>query len=158
MAAPVAAARSTPLGIFMDDGHSTKVAFSLDPDISLWEKTVTPPGIETGDPVDTSTMHNTVWRTFAERALKTLTPMTFTAAYDPDAYDEVLAIAGTNGTITVHFPDLSTLAFFGILQNFQPGEHSEGAQPEATCTITPTNYDPVNNVEAGPVMTEIAGT
>jgi len=158
MGAPVLSARLTPLGIPLFDGYSTTISFNADPDISFWEKTVTPPGIDGGDAIDHTTMHNSTWRTLGPRSLKTLTEFTLTAAYDPDLYDEICALLNVATSITVHFPDLSTLVFFGFLRLFEPGAHEEGAQPECTITITPTNWDPVNLVESAPVMTETAGT
>ncbi len=158
MAAPDTTARVTPDGIKLDDGFSTQIAFALDADIAFWEKNVQPPGLDGGDAIETTTMHNTAWRTMAPRSLTTMTECTVTAAYDPDLYDEILAIINVRGSITVHFPDGSTLDFFGYLRLFEPQDMEEGAQPEANITIQPTNYDPVNNVEAPPVMTEVAGT
>lgn len=158
MAAPTAAARSAPAGIRIDDGFSTLIAFATIPTISFWEKTVTPPGIDGGDAIDTTTMHNVLWRSRASRALKTLTDSSLKAAYDPNLYNSILALINLETTITVHFPDGSTLAFFGFLQKFEPGDLAEGTQPECTITIVPTNIDPVNHVEAAPVLTSVAGT
>jgi hypothetical protein len=138
--------------------------FSQDPDISFWMKTVTPPGIDGGDAVENTTMHNSTWRTFSPRALATLTEATFTAAYDPNVYYDIVGAGGSGGilnaegSITVHFPDGSTLDFFGYLRMFEPDALEEGSQPEATVTIQPTNWDPSAKVEAGPVMTEVVGT
>ena len=104
-------------------------------------------------------MHNTTYRTFGARSLVTLGELSTTVAWDPDVYDEVLAIVNTNTTITVHFPDGSTLAFFGFLRTFEPSDLEEGTQPEASITIQPTNTDPASlGTEQGPVMTEVAGT
>lgn len=164
MAAPAATPRGTPTGIKLKDGYSTKVTLSLNTTIELWEKTVKPPGIDGGDAIQQTTMHNTTWRTFASRGLLTLTEHTFKAAYDPSIYTSILSMinvqkVGTSAqVITVTFPDGSTLAFYGYVKMFEPDEHQEGTQPEATVTITPTNYDPVNNVEAAPVLTSVAGT
>lgn len=158
MAAPTLTARSTPAGIKLDDGYSTKIAFNRDPDVSLWEKTVKPPGIDGGDAIETTTMHNSTWRTMSSRALRTLTESTFTAAYDPKVYDQIVALINAEGSITCHFPDGSTLTFYGYLKTFEVNDHSEGEQPEATCTIVPTNYDPVNRVEAAPVLVDVSGT
>ena len=158
MAAPAPTARPAPAGIKLGDGYQTLITIAADTDISFWEKTVTPPGVDGGDTIDQTTMHNTFWRTSRARSLALLTEMTTVAAYDPDVYDEVIAILNDETTITITFPDGSTLAFFGYLRVFQPNEVSEGEQPEATITIQPTNIDPVNNVEAGPVMTEVEGT
>ena len=158
MAAPATTARSTPWGIALSDGYSTKIAFAADPDISFWEKTVGPPSLDGGDAIETTTMHNAAYRTLSSRALITLGESSVTVAYDPDLYDEVLGIINVNTAITVHFPDGSPLDFWGFLRTFEPGENAEGEQPEATITIQPTNYDPNNTVEAGPVLTEVAGT
>lgn len=141
-------ARQTPGGTKLDDGFSTKIAFAADPDVSFWEKSVKPPGIDGGDAIDTTTMHNTTWRTFAARALRTLTESSITVAYDPKVYDQIVALINVNGWITVHFPDGSILNFVGFLRSFEPGDNSEGAQPEATISITPTNI--LNGVETAP--------
>ncbi len=158
MAAPATTSRSTPLGIPLKDGYSTKIAFAIDPDISFWEKTVTPPGMDGGDEIEFTTMHNSTYRTFQPRALVTLTECSVTCLYDPDAYDEILNMMNVPNSITVHFPDASTLDFFGYLKTFELGDNEEGSPPEATLTVVPTNWDPVNNVEASPVMTEVEGT
>lgn len=157
MAAPTTTARSTPLGIKLDDGYSTKIACAADPDISFWERTITPPGIDGGEPIDTTTMHNTVWRTMSPRSLRTMTPVTVSAAYDPDIYDEAAALINLNREWTVTFPDGSTLDFWGALTQFTPGELVEGTFPEASITIVPTNQDNAGDEQA-PVMTEVAGT
>lgn len=158
MGAPTTTVRQTPAGIYLDDGFSTKIAFAADPDISFWERTVQPPGIDGGDPIETVTMHSVAWRSKRARALKTLTESTLTVAYDPALYTQIVALVNVEGSITVHFPDTSELDFFGFLQKFEPAELQEGEFPEATITICPTNWDPVANVEAGPVLTSATGT
>lgn len=159
MAAPATTVRLTPVGIKLDEGFPTKIAFARSANVSLWEKTVQPPGVDGGEPVDTNTMHNLIWRTQNPRVLKTLMPHTFKCAYDPNAYNTIVSnLINANGSITVRFPDGSTLDYFGYLQKFEPDQIEEGKQPEATATIVPTNFDPVNHVEAAPVLTSVAGT
>ena len=150
--------RVTPVGTKLDDGYQTLIAFEADPDISLWEKTVKPPGVDGGDAIETTTMHNTTWRTMAARALKTLTESALTCTYDPLVYDQIVALINVETQLTVAFPDGSTLDFFGYLRTFEPGDNAEGAQPEATCNITPTNLDPNTGNEAGPTFTNNSGT
>ena len=159
MAAPASTSRGTPVGYKFDDGFSTKIAFARGSTASFWEKTVSPPGVDGGDEIDISTMHNTTWRTFAARNLKTLSPFQVTAAYDAAFYaDTINNLINQEGAITCHFPDGSKLDFFGFLKSFEVGAHTEGEQPEVTLSIVPTNYDPVNRVEAAPVLTSVTGT
>jgi hypothetical protein len=158
MAAPAVTARVTPPGIMLDDGFPTVIAFAADPDINLWEVSVKPPGIDGGDAIDNTTMHNATWRTRRARALKTLTDSTFTAGYDPNVFGAILALINVEGAITLHWPDGGTYSFFGFLQKFEPNEVKEGEMPTAQVTIVPTNWDPVNHVEAGPLSVDVAGT
>ena len=157
MAAPTPTTRVTPDGIKLDDGYQTLVTFEADTNISFWEKSINPPGLDGGETNDTTTMHNVTYRTSAPRALKTMTEMTITAAYDPDLYDEALALINVETVITVTFPDGSTLAFWGYLRVFAPSEVAEGSQPECSLTIQPTNQD-TDGAEQAAVMTEVAGT
>lgn len=158
MAAPVAAARPAPAGIKLDDGFRTLVAFNANPDVSFWEKSVTPPGLDGGDAVDTTTMHNVRWRTMSPRHLVSMTEFSVTAAYDPNLYNDILSLLNVETTVTVHFPDGSTLAFFGFLKAFEPDALTEGEQPEASVTVVPTNQDPTSGDEEDPVLTSAVGT
>lgn len=158
MAAPTPSARVAPVGIKLKDGFSALITLAADTDVSFWEKTVKPPGIDGGDSIEQTTMHSTTWRTFAARSLKTLTEMTCKAAYDPAVYTQLVSLINVPTTVTVRFSDGSTLAFYGYLKMFDADEMSEGTQPEATCTIVPTNFDHVDKVEAGPVLSSVAGT
>ncbi len=158
MAAPVATARGTPGGIALQDGYQTLITLALDTTIEFWEKTVKPPGIDGGDTVETRTMHNTTWETFAPRSLKRMTECTTRVAYDPLMYTEIVSAINRRDTITVRFADGSTVAFYGYVKSFEPADVEEGTQPEADITIQPTNWDHDNNVEAGPTLVEVSGT
>lgn len=149
-------ARNTPAGFKLEDGYQALIAFAENPDVKLWEKTVKPPGLEGGDPVDTTTMHNQTYRTSAPRHLKTLTPVQTTTAYDPAVYEEIKDLINVNGWITIHFPDGSTYDFVGYLQNFDPSPLQEGNPPEATATIVPTNE--LDGIETDPVYTPASGS
>ena len=159
MANPTTTSRATPGGIVLADGYQTLIAFARDPDVSFWEKTVAPAGLDGGDAIDVTTMHNAAYRTMRARSLITLSEFETVAAYDPNVYNNIIDnLLNQEGSITCLFPDGSTLDFYGYLRVFEPSANVEGTQPEATITITPTNYDPVNDVEEGPVLTEVAGT
>ncbi len=158
MAAPTPTVRGTPAGIKLKDGFSSKVTLGALPTASFWEKKIKPPGLDGGEPIQQTTMHNVTYRTTAPRQLKTLTPQTFTAAYDPNFYNQLLSRVNVEDTITHQFGDGSTLAYYGFLKSIVPNDVEEGAQPEAQIEIVPTNWDYINHVEAAPVLTSVSGT
>jgi len=159
MAAPATTVRLTPSGIFLDDGYQSLIASARDPDVSFWEKTVQPPGLDGGDAIDVTNMHNISFRVMRARALTSLTEFTILAAYDPNVYNNIQDnLLNQEADYTVTFPDGSTLDFFAFLRVFAPADLAEGTNPEATITFQPTNFDPANNVEEGFVLTSVAGT
>lgn len=157
-AAPTPTARTSPTGIKLPDGYQSKITIAADVDINLFERTTRPPGIDGGEPIEQTTMFNTSYRTFAARQLQTLTATSYKCAYDPQVITELLAVINRNTTITQSFFDGSTLAYYGYVQKVDFDELAEGALPMCTVTIVPTNFDPANRVEAGPVVTSVSGS
>ena len=130
----------------IDDGHPTTIAFGdqasgTGPNVTFWEKSVTPPGMDAGGENDITTMRNDVYRTKAPKQLITMTEMSVEVSYDADFYDDIVDMIGENQLITITFPDESTVAFYGWLDKFIPGAIVEGEQPVATITIVPSNQD-----------------
>lgn len=158
MTAPATTALGTPTGAKLKDGFSTRIAFAANANIRLWVKTIKPPGIDGGEKIDITDMHNTAWRTFAARQLKTLMEMKFKAAYDPGVYDQLSALVNVEGAITIHFPNGATVDFYGYLMKAEPADNEEGKQPEMDVTVQPTNYDPVAGTEEGPNYKTASGT
>ena len=158
MTPPTPSVRGTPSGRKLGDGYRTLVSISGDLTISFFEKAVTPPGFEGENPNDTTSMLNDHWRTFSPRHLITMTPMSMTALYDPAAFADVEAAVNIPKTVTVHFPDGSSLCFYGFLKSFKPGSLEEGKVPEATVEIQPTNQDPLTCSEESPIFTAATGT
>lgn len=160
MANPATTTRQTPAGIKLRrGGPGVKIAFERDPDVSFWEIEVKPPMVEGGDAIDNTTQHNVTWRTSDSRKLMTLGEVTGRCCYDPNVYNNIISnLINQNGSITVLFPDGSTLDFFGFLKTFDPQGLTEEGLAEANFTVVPTNYDPDNDVEAGPVLTSVSGT
>lgn len=142
----------------LEDGHPSFLAMAANPGLAVWETSLTPPGIDGGDPIPITTMHNVTWRTMVPRKLKTLTAMSLTGGYDPLMYEQFLHVVNVNQSMTFQFSDGSDLDFFGIAQTFTPQELSEGEPPLADVDVTPSNYDPVTKVETAPVMTEVLAT
>ncbi len=128
----------------LDDGFSTIVHFQLSPTLKFYERTVTPPGMDGGGPIDTTTMRNNRLRTSSPKKLKTLTPLTMTALYLSDVFDAVdgvWAMINVNQQITVELPDNSMFQFWGYLDKFIPGDAQEGNVMMATLTLHPTNHN-----------------
>jgi hypothetical protein len=110
--------------------------------LGFWEKEVTPFGLEGGDKIDVSTMHNHYVRTYAAQALYEASDGEITAAYDPGILSNLSGTGGAindNQTVTIHFPDTSTWDTFGYIQTFSPSALTNGEQPEATITVVFTN-------------------
>jgi len=139
----------------LDDGYQTLVSFAADPTVLFYEKTVTPPGIDGGGEIETTTMLNSTYRTRKPKALITVSNSSMTVAYDPACIPEVVALVNVNTLITVTFPDTSTLAFWGWLNTFTPGECAEGEQPTAEIEIVASNQN-ASDVETAPVHTPAA--
>lgn len=158
MAAPIPTTRQTPAGIMLRNGYRSLITIGADPDCSMWELGVTPPGIDGGDAIDTTTMHNSSVRTKAPQALHDYTDGEVRCGYDPNLYSQLQSLINVETTITIRWPDGTTLAFFGYLQSFEPDELVNGELPEATCVFVSTNWDHNNDVEAAPVLTNVAGT
>ncbi len=159
MAAPTPTARATPGGIALRSGHSTKITLAADTDIEFWEKEVTPPGFDSGDSIDVTTMFDVRYLGKAPQPLIDVTDITCTVAYDPGVITSIKANTGLETTITVTHPDGTTWAQFGYLKSFMPQSHTRSEQPTAEVTFVVTNRDRAASwVEAGPVLTNVAGT
>ena len=154
MTAPVPTVRVVPDGLKLEDGFPTKMTFSLDPNINVWEKMVTPPGYDAGEKINITTMWNTTFRTYACRQLIDVTDMNLAGAYDPNVYPQIQAVLGKAQTITITFPNRDTLCFYGVLKDFKPGSLEEGKFPDCQLTVYATNVDPVTGDEESPVYTE----
>src|SRR3990172_12134261 len=102
-------------------GHKTTLTFSADASVLFFPRLITPPGWDGGDAIETTVLAATAYRMFEPRTLKTLTEMTIEATYDPGTYTEMIAMVNVNQLVTLTWPDLSTLAFYGFIRAFTPG-------------------------------------
>jgi|SRR3990167_1059297 len=126
------------MGARLDDGFSSTITLENIPSVKLYEKDVTPPGVNMGGAIDITTMRNTAWRTQSPKTLKALAAVSATVAYAVEAYENIIAQIGVNQPITITFPDDSTIEFWGWLEEFTPGALTEGEQPTANITIQPS--------------------
>ena len=157
MAAPSPTARETPSLLPLRDGYRTLITFGDDPDLSVWEKSTTPPGVDGGDPVNTTTFHNSSYVTKWPRQLKEHTDISMRVAYAGEVRTLIEALVNVNDEVTVIFPDGTTDVFWGYLRSFSPQECTDGGQPEADIVVVITNTD-ASYAEQGPVMAAAAGT
>ena len=139
---------------FLDTGNPTTITLGSGPSASVVfkEKEVTPPSMEGGEAIDTTTMRNTAIRTKLPRRLKDLSDMSLLVSYDPEAYDDIWDMINVNQSITVNFPDDANVQFYGFLKSFKPNRMND-EQPTAEITITPTNVNSSTGAEAEPVYT-----
>lgn len=158
MAAPAVTAKVLPTGYKLPDGFKTTIVAADFTGLALWEKTVKMPGIDGGAAIDTTTMLNINWRTFASRSLVSLTEANFKAGFDPACLPTIWAAINHQCAWTIHLPENASVSFYAFMQKFDADPFEEGKFPEATVTLTPTNWDPIHFVEAGPVFTPSSGT
>lgn len=158
MAAPTATSRTTPTANMLENGYQSLITFAADTDVEFWEKSVTPPAIDGGDPIDITTQHNEDVVTMHPNALYTVGDGQSVVAYSRNVYTSIIALINVLTTITYRFPDGGTIAVFGFLRSFTPNDMSRGAQPEATIVIVHSNLDPSDNSEAEMVISAAVGT
>lgn len=158
MAAPAVTSRTVPTGYKLPEGFKITIAYSLRPAVNIWETEGAPAGQEAAA-IDTTTQHNTKYKTKWISAILETSDVDGQAGYDPDSMDDLLFLCGAQaGSFTVHMPQGTKYAYWGGLRavRFQPLK--VGQFPMLNYVNTITNWDPVNKVEAGPSVTQSSGT
>lgn len=158
MAAPTPTVRTLPTGTKPPEGFPVLVTLSLNPGIWFWEKVSKPLAYDMGEPIDQTTQFNIAFMTKASRALIDTPMLHSKGTYDPDIYLQIKTMMGKAQTITHKFPNGATICFYGYVAKFDPEDTEIGKQPEADISYVPTNWDPVNQVEAGPAYATNHGT
>lgn len=142
----------------MGRGAPVYITFESNPDLSIWEKGVTPGGATMDDRKDNSSFQNTKWRTRSPGRLATPEDITVNAGYDPDDLDEIIALLGRRDTITLTFATGTTYAFYGWLDAYSFNEHNETDDPMITLTIAQAHQDWDTCDEEGPAIVVGSGT
>jgi hypothetical protein len=121
--------------------------------VEFFEKSVSLPGMDGGEGIDTTTMRNIKYRTTWPRQLKTLTAVDVEVAWTSDMLDEanLFAMVNTNQEIEWELPDQATYTIWAYVQNVRINPMVEGEQPTMTMTIQPTMTDN-DKVEQDPVF------
>lgn len=159
MAAPTPHARVIPTGYKLPDGFRATITLANKTNIQLWEREVTPPGIDGGPKIDTTTMLNTTYRTYHPQSLITVDDGAGNVAYDPDVLGDILANINVIQSITYTFRDGTTETVWGHLQSFKPSALAIGQMPMASIAIATDNVDPTASfAESGPAFGYAPGT
>jgi len=140
----------------LHDGFPTTITLT-GAGTTFWEDETQPPGIDGGEPIDITNMRNVTVRTKAPQHLYDVTPVQINAAYDPTAYDTIMAQVNVNQSIVTNMPDGATITWWGYLKSFVPQAHRKGEQPKAAITLVPTNRNG-SGVETVPVVVAGSGT
>lgn len=160
MAVPATTARGTPTGIALQNGFRTTLSFARAPTVSLWEQSMGGLSFDGGDPNDMSHMLLTQFKIKSPRALIDTPPFQMKCFYDPAVYSTLkTTLIQQPGSITQWLPDGSNIDFYGYINKAEiAGDFQNGEPPMLNVSIVITNWDPVNKVEQGPVITSVAGT
>jgi hypothetical protein len=98
-------------------------------------------GLDGGDPIDNTCLTNTAYITKQPQALMEVPDVPFTADYHPEDLALLTAEINKNQQLTLNFPDVGTLTFWGYLRSFTPNQVGRGEAWRANGVIVVTNLD-----------------
>lgn len=138
--------------MYLVDGFQTLISFSFSGVLFIRAREVKPPELDLGGEIDTTVMNNTKFRTSAPKSLIKVGAISAQCQWDPFVYQQLLLQLGIRQTITVRFPDSSTIAFSGFVNKFTPASMKEGDFPLAELEMMVTSRN-VAGLEIRPVST-----
>jgi hypothetical protein len=124
------------------DGHGIRIVF-VNGGVTVYEKNVTPGGIEGGDPIDITTNDNTSLRSFAPRTLATETPINLEVTYNQTDKAALEALANTSDDIRTEYPDNTTELTSGWIRSVIANQATSGEQPTANLVVERQGEAPV---------------
>jgi len=98
-------------------------------------KNITPPGVEGGDPINTTTTDNTSFESQAPRTLKMKTAINAEVTYDKNDKDAWEAAVDQSDDVLVHYPDDSSDLDAGWLGSFLANQTTFNEQPTAQVIV-----------------------
>jgi len=119
-------------------GFGARITFSTSTTVVFKEKSVTIPGLDGGDGVDTTTNANTAYKSATPQDLVALTNAAGTVTYDQATIAAIKAAINVIQNVTYTFNDGSKWVFEGWLKSFTPNEDSATEQPTAAIEIVAT--------------------
>jgi len=116
------------------DGYNCRISL-VNQGITVYEKNVTPPGVEGGDPINITTNDNGDFQSFAPRSRKQKTPAQSEVTYNDTDLDALEAAVDQSDDILRVWPDDSTKLESGWLRSSIPNQTQEGEQPTTNLTF-----------------------
>ena len=135
------------------DGYATLITIAAAPAVKLYERETTPPMLDGGGPIESTSMRNVSVRTKDPKTLVGHGDIVATVMYATEAYFAIAQIINTPTTISVQWPDGAIAQFDGYVDKFAPSGHSEGNLPTAVITMVVTNRHPTTGNETVPSFT-----
>jgi len=127
------------LAATLKEGLGTTITFAGHTfTLTIDPSSITPPGLDGGDAIDSTSLSNVLYRTKEPKSLIDVTDGGLTVFYDPAAWDDIVSAMNDNVLITVTFSNSDTLAFYGYIKTFEPGESVEGEAPSAEMVVVAT--------------------
>jgi len=120
--------------------------------LGLALKSIQPIGVDGGDPIDVTTLTNTLWVTKQPQALQEVPDFSFTCQYYPDDWNTIVSEVNSNQALSITLSDGKILSFWCYLRTFEPKEAGKGEEWQATGTVVVTNMDN-SGVEQAPTCT-----
>jgi hypothetical protein len=115
--------------------------------LTFLEKSVTLPGYDGGDPIDTTNNSKSALREQYPRTLIQTTGATATVEYDPSTLEAIKGAINVQQVITIEFLEGDQVTIYGWLRSFTPSDFAEGAQPTAEIAIESAGVDAAGDEE-----------
>ncbi len=136
----------------IDDGFSTKISFSLNTGIKLWEVEMQLPGMSMGGAIDTNHMRRVAIVGQSPKKLIKYTDSSFPCMYAESTYNAMKAMMGKNQLITITMPFGGTVATWGWIDEFMPDPAKIGDTNRAMVKII-WSCENDSNAEVAPLYT-----
>lgn len=137
----------------LSESVGATITFASYTSVKFYVKSMSPPNVDAGTPIQTTLLANTKYHTFTTPKLITIGDFNATVSYNSDAMVDAITFVGQNQLITFTWPDGFTWTFYGAIMKFMPGELTPGTQPTATITVHPTMEHPTTLAETAPIYT-----
>lgn len=126
---------------YLFDGFSTTISMANFSGLLFIVRDIQPFSMDTGGPIDTTSMSNIGVRTAWVKHLLTLGEITLNVEWNPVLLPTIRANLGVPQTFVVTLPEGTLIDFFGAMDKFTPSVHKEGELPTAEVKIFPLNQN-----------------